>query len=175
MTTREIEQVLERYYEGDTTLKEEQLLREYFNGANVADHLKSHQPLFRYFSASASESPAREPLVVSIAPVRHKILYISSLAAGVLLIVGLFFTFLNNQSARNRTLANNHEMQMAYLQAEDALMLVSGNLNNGLHLVRKLSTFDKALNDMQRIGKFSQYQPLIINPDETQKQSINNK
>ncbi len=169
MTTSEIEKILDRYYEGDTTLTEEQLLREYFNGAHVADHLKTDQPLFRYFSASASESPAREPQVVSIAPIRHKILYVSSLAAGVLLVIGLFFTFLNNHSNRNHLLNNTIEVQMAYMQTEDALMLVSGNLNNGLHLVRKLATFDKALNDMQRIGKFSQYQPLIINPDETQK------
>lgn len=172
MTTNEIEQILERYYDGESTLTEEKLLREYFSGSEVADHLKMHQPLFTYFTSQAAAHIEKEPKVVTMTSTRNNILYVASLAAGVLLVIGLFFTFLNNNVNHSRSGSNDPELQLAFLQAEDALMLVSGNLNNGIHLVQKLASFDKALNDMQRIAKFSQYQPLIINPDETNNQSI---
>jgi len=49
MKTEKIKELLERYYEGDTTLEEEQLLREFFAGDEIPEQFKSHAVQFTYF------------------------------------------------------------------------------------------------------------------------------
>jgi hypothetical protein len=49
MKTEKIRELLERYYEGDTTLEEEQLLSEFFAGDEIPEQFKSHAAQFTYF------------------------------------------------------------------------------------------------------------------------------
>lgn len=46
MDYRYIEQLIERYFHGETTLSEEKILREFFAQDDVPAHLKQWQPLF---------------------------------------------------------------------------------------------------------------------------------
>lgn len=52
MNYQYIEQLLERYWECDTTLEEEQILRSFFSQANVPDSLKPYASLFAYEATS---------------------------------------------------------------------------------------------------------------------------
>ena len=45
MDYKYIEQLIDRYFEGETTLEEERILREFFGG-DVPEHLRKWQPLF---------------------------------------------------------------------------------------------------------------------------------
>lgn len=47
------EQLLHRYFEGDTTLEEEARLREYFRGDDVHPELKAYDPMFAYWEEAA--------------------------------------------------------------------------------------------------------------------------
>jgi hypothetical protein len=55
MEPNKIEKLLEKYWEGETTLAEEKELKAYFNQSEVAAHLKVYQSQFRFFSESAQE------------------------------------------------------------------------------------------------------------------------
>lgn len=46
MNTKEIEILLDKYFEALTTVDEENILRSYFQREDIADHLKSVQSLF---------------------------------------------------------------------------------------------------------------------------------
>jgi hypothetical protein len=46
--TEEINTLLVKYWNGDTSLEEEDILTEYFSGNDVADELKSYTALFQY-------------------------------------------------------------------------------------------------------------------------------
>ena len=46
MDYKYIEQLLERYWEGETTLQEEAILRAFFMQPDMPDHLRKFQPLF---------------------------------------------------------------------------------------------------------------------------------
>jgi hypothetical protein len=175
MNTKTIDEILKRYFEGESTLAEEKLLNDFFRQPDIPENLRVHQPLFAYFEQSRSEFMESDVKVVPMHATRNRILYVSSLAAGVLLVIGLFFTFLNDYSRKNQFYRANPDTEIAYHQAEEALMLVSGNLNNGLRQVQKLESLDKALLNLQIFSKFSQYQPIIINPDETTNQSNKSK
>ena len=49
MDYNNIKQILEKYWEGETSLQEENLLHEYFNSDDVVEELKDVQPMFQYF------------------------------------------------------------------------------------------------------------------------------
>lgn len=55
MNYKEINQLLEKYFEGETSLQEETQLREYFNRAEVHESLRSYQPLFRFFQMERNQ------------------------------------------------------------------------------------------------------------------------
>ena len=46
MDYKYIEQLLERYWQGETTLQEEAILRAFFCQPDIPDHLRRYQPLF---------------------------------------------------------------------------------------------------------------------------------
>lgn len=48
MDYKYIQQLVERYFDGETTLEEEQILRSFFRQENVPAQLKVYQDLFRY-------------------------------------------------------------------------------------------------------------------------------
>lgn len=54
----DIEQLIEKYYEGETTLEEEQQLRAFFLSENVPAHLENEAKQFRYFAQTRKEQPS---------------------------------------------------------------------------------------------------------------------
>ena len=51
----DIEKLIEKYEEGETSLKEEQVLKTYFSQETVASHLEVYKPMFAYFSVNQQE------------------------------------------------------------------------------------------------------------------------
>lgn len=48
MNYQYIEQLLDRYWEGRTTLEEEQILRSFFSQPDIPEDMRQYAPLFRY-------------------------------------------------------------------------------------------------------------------------------
>jgi hypothetical protein len=187
MSSKEIEILLEKFYEGGTTPAEEQQLRDFFSRDPVPPDLAVHADLFRFYQAAGKEQlPDKEfesrflaaiedTPIIPMYSKRKQFLYLSGIAAAVLLLVGIFFTFRNDFLLRSAK--NTAEQGIAYQQAKNALALVSLNLNAGLDPVRilgkfqegldktqKLQTFQKGIDQMNQFSKFYQYQQIIINP-----------
>jgi len=57
---KEIEKLLEKYYEGETSLEEEKALREFFAGNLVPEHLQSHAAQFRFLNEARAEKAPKE-------------------------------------------------------------------------------------------------------------------
>ena len=193
MNTNEIEILLGKFYDGDTSLEEERSLRNYFLGRDVPVHLKGHQSLFIYHHDEQTQNlmdpdferkltdlinihhePDQTP-VFQMHPNRRRFLFIAGVAASVVLLIGLFFTFQNDLSKGSFRTTSNPDAELAYADARGALMMVSGNLNHGLREVDHLQMVDKAMKNMRLLNKFYQYQTIIINPDEILNQSIKSK
>lgn len=60
MNTEKIKQLLDKYFEGESSLEEEQLLRNYFQNREVPDHLKSYRDQFGYTSEFSKTEPGKE-------------------------------------------------------------------------------------------------------------------
>jgi hypothetical protein len=153
----------------------------------VPAHLKSHQPVFIFFAdekrqemngagfdekaGSKHDRPSAESGVVPLHPGRGKFVYFTSIAATILLLVGLFFTFQQDLKKTTKSPADTYNTKLAYTEASEALLFVSYNLNTGLKQVSRLQVIDKAMKNVQLLNKFYQYQTIIINPDIIDNQS----
>lgn len=55
---QEIETLLKKYYEGETSLQEEKELRQFFQQDTIPEHLLSHAAQFRYFASTRTQHPS---------------------------------------------------------------------------------------------------------------------
>ena len=60
MDYKHIKAILERYFQGNSSLQEEEQLRQYFQRADVHPELKPYQGLFRFFVAEKQEQTSAE-------------------------------------------------------------------------------------------------------------------
>jgi len=66
-----IEALLEKYWEGDTTLEEERMLKTYFASSEVADGLRQYAPLFQVFREEQSVQFSKKATATVIKPVQY--------------------------------------------------------------------------------------------------------
>ena len=85
MKEKEIQQLIQRFLEGETTNAEERMLYDYFNKDNVAASLRPYLEMFRWYSAGIPEQKANP----------RKRLYAKwlAIAASMLLLVGIGFGY----------------------------------------------------------------------------------
>lgn len=93
----DIEKLLEKYYDGETSLEEERALKQFFQGGQVPEHLQSHAEQFGYFANARKEQPSlsfNHELALMLdpprqGPVRRLGTWLLRIAAGLaLLIIG---------------------------------------------------------------------------------------
>lgn len=86
-----IEELLNKYFEGETSCSEERELRRFFTQGIVPEHLEVYRPLFAFLEAEKQQAPATtEAAPKRIAPLRRRILYgVSGIAAGLVLLLGV--------------------------------------------------------------------------------------
>ena len=187
MNIKEIEKLLEKYYEGETTLGEEQILKDFFLSGNVPLELAVHESQFLYFAEASRDEMGDLELgekvltesghnpVIPMHSRRNRFYYISGIAATVLLLIGLLFTFRYDIYKRNNIDNPNISPELAFAQTQTILIMVSENLNKGLDKMQYLEKFDEGMQKMQMLSKYYQYQSIIINPDQFENRSAKPK
>ena len=138
METAKVEQLLERYFEGETTLIDEQQLRAYFTGTQVAPHLEAYVGMFSAFAKAQEETFTA---TIAIPSRKRNLRWITSVAAVVLMAVGLFFQM---QSTPKVTGHYEDNPELAVLKAKQSLILVSQMLNQSTAQLGAVKAFDNA-------------------------------
>ena len=105
---QDIDKLLEKYYDGETTLEEEKQLRKFFQKKDIPANLKSHAAQFRFFSETRNDQPsltfssnlADKLDPPQVGPVRKFTSWIVRIAAGLALLIvgfsgGVFYYRLN--------------------------------------------------------------------------------
>ncbi len=131
-----IEKLMEKYFEANTTLAEEEELRNYFAQGNVAKHLEKYTPLFNFYSNAKEERFTKQvPLTSKRRPIYGWI----SAAAAVVLAFGIYFGPDQYQAYQDRKAA-----EYAYEETKKALNLLAENFEKGRDKVSYLNEFSVA-------------------------------
>ncbi|HEA29738.1 MAG TPA: hypothetical protein ENH91_07070 [Leeuwenhoekiella sp.] len=140
-SNKHIEAWLEAYFEGESTLEQEQKLRAYFTGDTVAPYLEKYIPLFAAFAEAKQERYTGE---INLPVSRKKYPWLS-IAASILVIVGLFLFFNNrNDNADNRNDYGTYkDPQVAALKTKQALFMMGSFIDQSTSRLNALDEFEK--------------------------------
>jgi hypothetical protein len=142
MVLNNIEKLIEKYNNAETTLKEEAQLKAYFASENVAPHLEHYKPLFQYFSQSQKEQYTRD---VPLNTKKTKLYQWISVAAVAVLMLGIFIP--TTWNTEPKTLADySPEEQKMYLETKQALAMLAGNFNDAASSLSTLNLASENLN-----------------------------
>lgn len=126
MELSNIEKLLEKYFEGETTISEEKELKVYFTGENVPSHLERYRDLFQYFSKESSLTATKDLNIGSIT--KRKTYAWVGIAASVALIAGIFLT---KSSPAPEELGTYEDPEIALHETKRILNMVSQLMNEG--------------------------------------------
>ena len=151
MVLNEIEILIEKYENGETTLKEEQQLRDYFSQETIAPHLEVYKPMFQYFLVTKEEQFTKDvPLIPKTTGTKNTYALYKwiSVAAVAVLMFGIYF---------QNTRPNDEIDPVLAQQTMEALSLLSNNLNKGTNSVTLLSSnFNKGAENIAFVGAFEE-------------------
>ncbi len=151
MELANIEKLLDRYFEGETTLMEEQQLRDFFQHESVPPHLAPYAAMFKGFAKAQQETSSRE---VSLPEsIQKRSVWIWSIAASfvVALGIGSMLYFQNDGLSPEQ-----QEALAAYQEAKKTMLLLSENLNKGASKVNYLNTFTESGSNIKYLNQFSE-------------------
>lgn len=170
MSYEEIAELLEKYFDGETEIHEERLLKDYFNGPRIDDRLTVYRTMFQFFE---TQKEVQMPAMVALAgnPQSAKLITLRggklitlrggrrfwSVAAAAAMVLafaagGWLYqrnmaierTRIAHEKLYNDTFEGNPEQAMAEIKA--ALALVSRKMNKGEKKaakgLQKISTLD---------------------------------
>ena len=138
----EIEKLLIKYEEAETTLKEEAILRTYFLTEKVPSHLKEYQHIFTYLAVSKEEvSTINQDFKLKTRNYRW-----ISIAASIVLFIGVY-----GGHSEYKEYQKKNEALKSLAQITNGLKLVSANLNKGNKSFKTLFVYEDTLNKVLNI------------------------
>jgi len=142
MDCNTIKKILDKYWEGETSLKEEEQLRSYFNSNNVAKELEPFRPLFVYYKEQKTKTSTQSFEGLKKKPAVHRLLptWLTIAASILVLLVAGTFCYMNQNTTSNSSVLAVDESvkdtykdpEKAYKEAKAALLLISKGLNKGM-------------------------------------------
>ncbi|MCK4676980.1 MAG: hypothetical protein KAT48_02500 [Bacteroidales bacterium] len=171
MSYTKIEELLERYFAGDTSLKDEEEIRKFFLHQKIPDHLQIYQKLFESNKKAASvELPDdrfdekllnrinEHPDVFSKGRFNINWFVIGSIAA-VALILLVIFVPMNRFSAMDYFSSKIEDTfddpEKAYAVTMEALIMISGKLNAGTKPIEQMGKLNASLTEMTLLSKIN--------------------
>jgi hypothetical protein len=140
MNEEELKRLIEKYYNGESTEEEERALRDFFRKGNIPEGYESEKLIFSYYTESAELSEPSIDFEARILAgidsseikrgsqsIRKYFLPLLSAAAGLLILIGSYFFFIN----RNESVDTFSDPQIAYAETIKILKDVSSQLNHG--------------------------------------------
>ncbi|OIQ28311.1 MAG: hypothetical protein BM564_09570 [Bacteroidetes bacterium MedPE-SWsnd-G2] len=156
MVLNNLDTLLEKYDNGETSIKEEEQLRTYFANNEVPAHLESYKMMFQYFNNTKQEAYTK---TVPLKPRKSHIYQWISVAAVLVVMFGLF-------KFVNRPTEPTADQLAVYNQTKEALNLVSSKFNRGQDNMRTLGLaafqFQKASDKVDQVNEISKSTKKIL-------------
>ena len=140
MELKLVEQLLEKYFQGETTIAEEKQLKAYFSSNNVAPHLVKYQSLFGYFEIQ-KETQFKQQLPLQ--PRKQNTVKWIGIAASFVVLFGLATFYFYPSEPKHEDLGTYDNPEEAFIATQKALLMVSEQVNIGMESVAYLNEYEK--------------------------------
>lgn len=170
MDPKKIKILLEKYYNGKSTLDEELILREYFSTATIDEELIEEKDIFLYqvqenkylndipdISDEIWSSLNKNTNEINKKNIKSGYFYLK-IAASIIIVAGSYF-LLKNQVFNSRQNINftdtYNNPELAYQEAKKTLLFVSTMLNNGTAHLEPIEKIAKGTQELNRLSSFN--------------------
>jgi len=144
MELDKIEQLLEKYFDAQTSIEEEKDLKKYFSSSDVAQHLQQYKPLFGYaIQARQEQFSAILPLKTNK---RKSVIWISAAASVIVLLGVSLFTYNHYNQPKSNDLGTYDDPEIAYKETQKALAMISEHVNIGIGSMNYLNEYEQSKN-----------------------------
>lgn len=144
MELDKIEQLLEKYFDAQTSIEEEKELKKYFSSSDVAQHLERYKPLFGYaIQARQEQFSAILPLKTNK---RKSVIWISAAASVIVLLGVSLFTYNHYNQPKSNDLGTFDDPEIAYKETQKALAMISEHVNIGIGSMNYLNEYEQSKN-----------------------------
>jgi len=162
-----IKKLLDKFYEGQSSLEEEQQLKEYFSGDGIPEELLEERELF--VSMSAVDEHIEVPdnlnnsIIEAISNAEHReskvkrinLYSFSGLAAGLAIILSVYFAFLREEPTKLLAEYTIQDEEVAYQEARKALSYVSAKLHKGTAELESLGQVNRTMKTLAPLNKIT--------------------
>jgi len=135
MELSNIEKLLEKYFEGETTISEEQELKVYFTREIVPSHLERYKDLFQFFSEESNITATKD--VTNITGKKYRYAWVG-MAASIVLIAGIFLS----RTTPVKQADTFDDPEIALQETKKILNMVSQYMNEGAQGLVYLQEFE---------------------------------
>lgn len=164
MDSRQINELLNKYWNCETSLEEEKQLREYFRGKEIPEQLKETAALFQYLDGQKKQEvndPAFDESIMKTvqAPKKGKVVTIlyntMRIAAGVAVLVVATFLVRNelHKTAQVKTEDTYNDPKLAFEETKKALLMISKSFGTAEDQAKKIKMFNEAQEQVQKEGE----------------------
>ncbi len=127
-------ELLDKYFEGITTVEEENKLKKYFLSGTISEDMKPYQPLFSFLKKEKEITYDKE---IAIPQNKSRKSQFLKIAATFLIPVSMYVGYQKYQE---------YKAEQVYQTSLKALMLLSSNLQKGNDAIAELQEFENVKN-----------------------------
>ena len=172
MDSKNLEQLLEKYWKCDTSLEEEKQLRDYFNSNDVPESMKETASLFRYFEGERLRAVSEEVDTYVTKEIRRRqrgkvismtnVYRLARIAAGVLVVVAATYFIRQEIRKSDPAAAEITDPQLALEETKKALMMISKGFGKAREEATKINLFNEAEQKISGKDKEEKKEKIII-------------
>lgn len=161
MDSEKIDELLNKYWNCETTLEEEEQLQAYFRNSSIPEQYKETAALFRYFHEQKKQSLADASFDRSVikkirapesATIRKLVFNSMRIAAGVVvLILAVWLVRLELRESSPQQMADTYDdPEIAFEETKKALMMISKSFSTAEEQAKKINLFNEAQKEIRK-------------------------
>lgn len=135
---------LEKYFRAETSIAEENELRDYFSSPNVPPSLEQYRPIFGYLALAKEPQFERE---IRLKSRKRNWVWLSVAASVVVLLgIGAFGYIYYFNADQDQDLGTYDDPEVAFKETQKALSRLSTNLNTGFESMQYIQEYENSKN-----------------------------
>lgn len=159
MDSKRIEELLNKYWNCETSLEEEQQLRQYFTGSQIPDALKETSALFKFFEEQKKKSlndvSFDGEIMTNVNKPRGQVVKFfrnsMRIAAGIaVLMAATWFVRTEIRETTPQEMVDTYnDPQLAFEETKRALLMISKSFGKAEEQAKKINLFNEAQEKVQ--------------------------